>query len=417
MVEVFMPKAGMDMAEGTLIKWLKEIGDPVDINEPIMEIETDKIVMEAESPGSGFLIAKLAQEGDVVAVLDVMGYIGEKNEKIPDIIDKSGQVQVKAYTESVKSNIPVKFDGAGIPATPYAKKLAKEMGVQLSGVMPSGKFGEIVGDDVRKATPLAEKVAREFGVDISNVQGSGHAGKVFRDDVIAVARSSSAQSTRKPLGGMRKVISKRMTKSHQEIPAVTQHMKVDVTKLIEIRALINENRDNKISLNDFVLKAVAQAVKQHPVSRTSIDGNEFIISDEVNIGFAVGLDEGLVVPVIKNADIMTLSNISANAKELAKSAREGCLKPENLSGGTFTVSNMGMFDVYAFTPIINQPESGILGVCSVEDELALVSGEVVVKKVMMISLTFDHRIMDGSGAVKFQQCIKHFLENPLEVII
>ncbi len=419
MVEVFMPKAGMDMQEGTLIRWLKEVGDTVEINEPIMEIETDKITMEAESPGNGILLAKTVENGAVVPVLAVMGYIGAKDEKIPEV---SANVAEEVKEQNTPDKIEVESDttklsnGSDIAATPYAKKLAGEMGVELAQVSATGKHGEILGRDV-KATPLAKKVAADMGVDLAGVSGSGHAGKVMRDDVLGAAAATTGEATRKPLSSMRKVISQRMTKSHQEIPVVTQHMKVDVTKLLELRAMLNENRESKLSLNDFVLKVVAQAVKEHPDARTSIEGNEYIIKEDVNIGFAVGMEEGLLVPVIKNADIMSLSNISKKAKELAKTARAGSLKPENLAGGTFTVSNMGMFDVYAFTPIINQPESGILGVCSIEDELALVEGEVVVKKKMMISLTFDHRIMDGIGAVSFQRRIKELLENPMEALI
>ncbi len=417
MVEIIMPKAGMDMQEGTLIRWLKEVGDKVELNEPIMEIETDKITMESESPGSGVLLAKTATDGDVIPVLEVIGYIGEEGEQIPD---KKAAVQkdeptiiepVQQTSTDTSTNTQVLQNGKDIAATPYAKKLSFEMGINLSDVTPSGKFGEIKAADVISATPLATKVAADLNVDLSGVTGSGHGGKILKDDVLALADNTT--QNRVKMSSMRKVISERLTKSHQEIPVVTQHMKVNVTELLLLRAKLNENSEEKISLNDFILKAVARAVSEFSETRTCIQGNELIVKSEVNLGFAVGVEDGLLVPVIKNADLLSLSNLSKTAKDLATAARTGNLRQENMTGGTFTVSNLGMFNVYAFTPIINPPESGILGVCSVEDELALINDKIVVNKIMMISFTYDHRIMDGVVAAKFQQRIKGLLENPL----
>ncbi len=419
MVEVFMPKSGMDMQEGTLVRWLKEVGDIVEIDEPIMEIETDKITMEAESPAAGFLIAKTVEAGATVPVLAVMGYIGQKGEKVPENIKNvSREANLEAIEKQNEAKITVKqfSNGSHIAATPYAKKVAGELGIDLFQVVPGGKHGEILAKDVI-STQQAKKGAHDLDVVFSGASGCEDACRVKGADEHKDWATQRGKTSAKPISTMRKVISQRMTKSHQEIPTVTQHVKVDVTQLLEMKARINENIESNISLNDLILKVVAQAVKEHECVRTTIEGGEYIVKSDVNIGFAVGLEDGLLVPVIKNADAMSLSDISAQAKKLAKSAREGSIKPQNLSGGTFTVSNLGMFDVYAFTPIINQPEAGILGVCSVEDELALVAGEVVVKKKMMISLTYDHRIMDGVGAAKFQLRIKQLLENPVHMLV
>ncbi len=362
MIEIFMPKAGMDMKEGKLIRWLKEVGDPVEMDEPIMEIETDKITMEAEAPGRGILLAKYVGDGDVLPVLHVMGYIGEAGEKVP------------AHTPcKLKRKESLGGEAGYIPATPYAKVLAKERGINLNQVTPSGKRGVLLGRDI----PI-----------------------------------HSGGEKMVPLTGMRKAIARKTTKSHMECPAVTQNMKVDVTKLLEVRQEINAKGQHKFSLNDFVLKATATAIAEHECMRTVLSGDTLVIKQDVHLGFVVSVNNGLLVPVIKDANTRTLLEISKHAKDLAKRARENTLKPHELTGSVFTVSNMGMFDVLSFTPILNQPEPGILGVCAVQDELALMEGQVVVKKVMILSLTYDHRIMDSVDAAKFQQRVKELLENP-----
>ncbi len=424
MIEVFMPKAGMDMEEGRVIKWLKEVGDPVERDEPIMEIETDKISMEAESPGTGVLLAKLVEDDTVVPVLEVIGYIGQPGEKIPEQAEKKEQKPTAPQPLQQPQN---KSDVAAVPsrdgavlATPYAKALAKERGIDMTTVVPSGKQGEIRGADVQDAafaTPLAKRMAKDMGVALPGVQGSGHHGKILKDDLLAHLQQADTREEEEicvPIRGVRKVIAQRMLKSHAECPTVTQHMKVDVTRLLALRAELNEGREQKISINDWMIKIVAQAVAEHPLARTMIRDDMLVTRPHSNIGFAVGMDEGLLVPVIRQADKLPLSEISRQAKDLAARTRTNEVRPDELAGGTFTISNMGMFDLYAFTPIINQPESGILGVNAVEDELYFKqNGEIGVKKVMMISLTYDHRIMDGVGAAKLQLRIKELMENPL----
>lgn len=425
--ELFMPKAGMDMQEGKIVRWLKNVGDRVEFEEAVMEIETDKITMESESPVAGILLAKLFEDGAVVPVLQTIGYIGEAGEQVPTTAapapgtadaEAPSNVLVSTPPEAPAAAVAAPVKGDGIAATPYAKKLASEKGVALSDVTPTGRHGEVIGDDVLRATPLAQKIAADKGVDLSSVAGSGFGGKVTKDDVLAAAATGApVVGDRKALSGMRKVIAERMLASHQQIPVVTQNMKVNMGNLLELRATINTGRETKISINDFVLKAVAKAVSEFPVVRTVLDGNELVTKKETNIGFAVGLEEGLLVPVIRDADKLSLSQISAQAKDLAGKARNGGLRPDDYTGGTFTISNLGMFDVHSFTPIINQPEAGILGVCAINDELALVDGNVVVNKIMMLSLTFDHRIMDGVGAAKFQLRIRELLENPMEILV
>ena len=218
---------------------------------------------------------------------------------------------------------------------------------------------------------------------------------------------------------MRKTIAQRMTQSYFENPVVTQNVSADVTALLALRAKINEGKEkaDRISINDFVMKACAIAVSEHPLVRTIIDGDELVTMKATNVGMAVGSEGGLIVPVIKNADMLSLSKLSAQAKDLANRARNGGLKMDEYTGSTFTVSNMGMYEVDSFSPIINQPNCAIMGVCRVRDELALVDGEVVVKKMMGLSLTFDHRILDGVTAAQFELRIKQLLENPMDILL
>jgi len=416
-----MPKAGMDMKEGVLVRWLKEIGDAVEKDEPIMEIETDKIAMEVESHDSGYLLAKLVEEGSVVPVLQVIGYIGDKGETVPrtslvmpaqESNDAGSEEQTAEYqiTKSLKSQ------DSSPAVTPYARKLAKENGVDLSQVVASGLRGEIVSRDVLSATPLAKRIASDKGITLDKIAGSGYNGKVRKEDVLS-SYDSTKTADQKPLSNQRKVIAKKMLQSHSEIPVVTQHMKVNADNLLEFRRQANLDHDEKITINDLMIKIVAVAVRDHPVFRSKLEDNNVVIIPEVNIGFAVGMDEGLMVPVIHNADKMSLRTISSMTKELINKTRANGLKMEDITGGCFTISNLGMYDIFAFTPIINQPESGILGVNAVQEELYLDGDTLKKRNYMMISLTYDHRITDGVGASKFQIRIKELMQNPLLAII
>ena len=220
------------------------------------------------------------------------------------------------------------------------------------------------------------------------------------------------------LAGMRKVVAERMAKSAREIPTVTQNVKVDVTKLVAFRKQINETSGQKFSMNDFILKAVANALRANPHILVSIDGNQIIKRAHVNLGMAVALDDGLIVPVIRDADKLSLSQISATAKDLAVRARENKLAMDEYKGSTFTISNLGMFGVETFDPIINQPDAGILGVCAVQDELDMdEEGKIFKKQVMRISFTFDHRLIDGAVAAKFELAIKELLEDPMRILL
>ena len=438
--ELTMPKNDMDMEEGTIVKWLKNVGDKVEKGEMFMEIETDKTSMEIESPATGVLLAQFYQGGDVVPVNTVMGYVGEAGEAVPEqgakaAAEEAPKEEKKEAPAAEKAPAKVLSDASGIPATPYAKKLAKDNGIDLKEVVPTGRHGEIRAIDVFTAieaspvaTPLAKAMAADLGVDLSTIQGSGYRGKILSDDIkaaFAQAQTAAEEENvagamkeiaevleRRKLSSMRKAIMKNMNSSHTEIPSVTQNIKVDVTELLALRAKINEGKEKaeKVSVNDLIIKAVGKATAKFERFRMTLEGNEYV-------GMAVGITDGLVVPVIKDVDKKTLLQVSKDAKELAKKARDGKLKSSEMGDGRITISNIGMYGTHSFTPIINQPEASIVGVCGTEDELALVDGQVVVRKKMMICVTFDHRILNGTEVCEFESYLKELIENPVTILI
>ena len=401
--EVKMPQLGLTMEEGTIETWHKKEGDRVAKGDILLEIATDKITSEIESEFDGVVLKIVAKEGEDVPVQGVIAIIGEEGE----------QVDAAKPSESLKET--------------KAEESKPEVSVKTEVVVPAtSQSGRV------KISPLAKKTAEKFGVDYSILAGSGPGGRIIQQDVLAAKDTVVVKEVKETaplsqdekreggivLKGMRKVVAERMLQSHLEIPPVTQNMKIDVTKLIEFRKSINETREEKkFSINDFVLKAVAKALAKNPNIMVSLIDGQIFQNSNVNIGMAVSTDTGLIVPVINDADKLSLEALSAKAKDLALRARENKLDMDEYKGSTFTVSNLGMFGVESFTPIINQPDAAILGVCSVEDELALEEGNVVQKKKMKISLTYDHRLLDGAVAAKFQQEIKKLLENPMEILL
>jgi pyruvate dehydrogenase E2 component (dihydrolipoamide acetyltransferase) len=317
-----------------------------------------------------------------------------------------------------------------VPATPYAKFLAAEKGVPLAGLPLDARFGAVTSEAVLAAattiTPLAAKIAEGEGAALSAIKGSGHAGKITRGDVLAYARSRAEAAEGQILkedpviqmSGMRKTIMRGMIQAHALIPAVTQEVRADVTELVELRAKANEGREDKFTLTDFIIKAAAKALRLHPEIMVSLgEGDAVIQHARINIGVAAALDDGLIVPVIRDADMLPLEEISAAVKDLAGRARAGKLLPDECAGSVLTVTNMGMFGVTSFTPIINLPNAAILGVCAVEDELCIACGNVTVRKKMTIPMTFDHRLMDGVPPAKFQGTVRRFLENPVSILV
>ena len=432
--EVVMPKAGMAMEFGTIIKWLKNIGDKVEYGEPLLEIETDKTSMQVEAMNDGYLLSKLYDEGDEVPVVTTIGYIGDKGEEVPNadehVIAENVTSEDEPRVESGETKTIEKKSGQKVLATPAAKRIAKERGIDLSSlgiesIIRAKDIDDLAGISSKKATPLARSIAKINGVDIDGVSGSGFNGKVLKDDVVALIDKTPKMSVAEdedqlvPLNGLRKTIAKRMLESHTDVPPVTLNTVADITELFEIRQQINSSvTDTKITFNDLVLRACSIALCECPEINASFSDKGIIQKKDVNIGMAVAIDGGLIVPVLKNANDMSLKELSKEAKMLSKKARDGQLLPDDYTNGTFTVSNLGMYGIMSFTPIVNLPECCILGVCAIVDKLKMADdGCISNHKEMGLSLTFDHRCIDGAVGANFLQRIVPLLEHPFELII
>ena len=408
--EVKMPQLGLTMEEGTVTRWVKQEGDAVKAGDVILEITTDKLTSEVESEYDGVLLKIVAQEGEDIPVKGLLAYIGEAGEQV-------GDAPAPAVKEEPVASAPT--------ATPVSTVLA----------------APAAGGRIR-ISPLAKKTAAKLGVDYTTVAGSGPLGRIVQKDILAAAETAKAAPAPAPaaaeptpqkpatalelmdgdevvkLAGMRKVVSERMAKSAQEIPTVTQNVRIDVTDLMAFRKKINNDLGVKYSLNDYVLKATAKALKQNKHILVSLDGDKIIKRAHVNIGMAVALDDGLIVPVLKDADKMSLGEISEAAKDLAERARTNKLSMDEYKGSTFSISNLGMFGVETFDPIINQPDAGILGVCAVQDELVMDdAGNITKRQFMRISFTYDHRLIDGATAAKFELVIRDLLEHPMQILL
>ncbi len=369
MTSVIMPKTGMAMEQGTIVRWLKKAGDAVRKGEAIAEIETDKSTMELEAEADGALLSILHGDGETVSVSVVIAWIGRPGEAIP--------------------SAPTAPATSATPATPAARQAARETRVDLASVPPSGKHGE-----VRRADVLASAAP-----------------------ALAPTLAIANGDTRVPLSSIQKITGRRMLQSHIEIPAVTCQARADVTELLAMRERINEGAEAKVTINDMVVRAAAKALAAHPRVNSVLDGADVIYRKAIDIGVAVATRQGLLVPVVRAADSLSLAALAARTRELAAKAREKTLAPAELEGGSFTVSNLGMYGITGFTPIINQPQAAILGVCAVEDSLALIGGTLTARKLMGLSLTFDHRVLDGAEAALFLKGIKDSLENPLMVLV
>ncbi len=385
--ELKMPQLGLTMEEGTVTEWLKREGDEVHAGESVAEITTDKITNEINSEWDGVLLKIVVPEGETVPVQSVLAYIGQAGESIGT---ENGAAPEAA---------------AGKPC----------------------EHAPAAGGTRTRISPLARKTAEKLGVDCSGISGSGPSGRIVQKDILAAAEKlrttvpkssgASAAPIAKKLSGMRKVVAERMLASHTQIPSVTQTVKVDITELLALRERLKEC-GARISINDMVMKATAMALKDNPHMLVSYSDGSVIEHEQVDLGMAVALDEGLIVPVIRGADKLSLSELAYRARDLAARAKNGTLKMEEYQGSTFSVSNLGMFGVESFTPIINQPNAAILGVCAAEKELALSdAGELMNRSVMRLSLTYDHRLMDGAVAARFELAVKEYLEAPLKILL
>ena len=427
MTEIFMPKAGMDMKEGRLIRWLKEIGDHVEKDEPIMEIETDKITMEAEAPATGILLAKLIDDETTVPVLQTIGYIGQPGEKIPDapvaVADTPAAtpVETAAETAAPASTLPV-LNGS-VAATPYAKKLAAEKGVELAAVIASGPAGEVRASDVLaaaqsgavNATALAKKYAEVNGVDLSAVSGTGHDGKIRKNDVLNAAAPAQREITRIPLTPIRKAIARNMFNSLHSMAQTSDSVEIDVTELMALRQRLLAHKDElgtKITINDLLSYAAVKMLKTHPLANASFSDTEILCYPDVNLSMAVATDYGLTSPVVHGADRMSLVELSLAMRDLVVRARDRKLTADDQQGGTFTLTNMGIFPVDNFNPILPAPQSCIIGFGRCVEKPAVYQGQICIRTMMVLSVTYDHRVFDGGEVGSIMKTVKEYLETP-----
>ena len=435
---IVMPKLGLTMTEGTVSKWLKHEGDAVKEGEPLFEVETDKLTNTIEASASGTLLKIAVAEGGTAKCLDPVAVIGEAGEDVSaliGVIPAAGAAAPAPAAAAAAPAAPARAPGERVLASPAAKKLAKELGIDIALVPGTGPKGRITEEDVKnykpaeaapaapaapeepkvKASPLAAKVAADIGLDLKDVPAHG---RVLAADILAAVQkggSAPAEAGPReeavPMNGMRKAIARNMLNSHMTSPTVTFNLGIDMTELKRLREQLKVE-EIKVSYTDILVKVVARALTEFPLLNCSVEDNKIIYKHYVNMGVAVALDNGLVVPNVRDADKKSLTEISAEVKELATLARKGGLPMDRLTGGTFTITNLGMYGIESFTPIINQPEVAILGVNTMEDKVVVVDGEICVRPIMNLSLTADHRVVDGSVAAQFLQRIKKLMEKP-----
>ncbi len=436
---MILPLLGQTMEEGTITKWLKNEGDAVEKGEPILEVMTDKANMEVEAPASGILRKILAKEGDIVPIKDVIAVIGTADEPIDDLIPSTTAEPVaqSSISEPAKAS-PVQVEQVVEPvgadrviASPRAKKAARERGIDIAALAGrgTGPEGRVVEADVLayaadkpelpRVTSLASKIAADIGVDTGSLIGTGAGGKVVRDDVLRaiptrVERPSIAKTI--PLTGIRKIVAENVTESIRTAPHVTLTTEVDMTSCVEMRQQLLPEFENRygvrLTFTGIIVKAAALAILDFPIVNSSHMEDKIVIHNDINIGVAAAIEGGLVVPVIRNADVKPLDRISDELSNLAAKARAGSLALSEMEGGTFTVSNLAAYGIDSFNPVINPPQSAILGVCRIVEKPVVVNGQVQVRSMMNLCLSFDHRVMDGAPAAEYLARVRQILESP-----
>ena len=440
-MDILMPKLGLTMTEGTLTEWSKQPGDPVHQGEILFLFESEKATMEYEAPADGVLERILVETGTTVAC------------GVP--------VAILATGPALDAGPAAAPETPTVIATPAAKRRARELGVDLATLAGRGPEGRVQLADVEEArrgerawergskeaegrpagrpygaeweaTPVARRLAQDLGVELAGIQGSGPGGRIGRDDVLAAVRRTLAAcpapspepdrplyADRTTLAGVRRVIAQRMSESAFTAPHVTLHTEADATSLVTARRQINEELagESKISYNALLVALVARALREHPALNACLVEDEIRIYEAVNIALAVDTERGLLVPVIRDADRLDLVGIQQAGDALIQRALAGASLPDDFSDGTFTITNLGMYEIDGFTPIINQPQSAILGVGRIVSKPVDVGGQVGLRQVMTLSLSFDHRIVDGGPAARFLQRVKQLVERPFTLAL
>ncbi len=470
MKAVIMPKLGFTMTESTIVQWMKKEGDPVQQGEPIAEITTDKVNMEVEAPESGTLAGLRFNEGDTVPVTEIIAYVLRKGEAVPmaEGVERGAMTNISSPHHPITSS-PLLSSATNL-VTPIAARMAQELGVDLANIQGTGAGGKITREDVEaaakalelrienvennsapststsqgkvRATPAARRIAKEADIDLASVRGSGPNSRVQSNDVVATIKpqtptpklqtavishqppaTSNQPLAAIPYTGMRKTIGTRLTQSYQELPHITFDADADMTLAEQLRTRANgalKSGQNKVSLTAIVVKACAWALKRHPLlnSRLDLAAGQIVLLDEVNIGVAVALENGLVVPVVRQANHKGVKQIGAEIADLAARAKANKLKPDEIQGGTFSISNLGMYGVTRFTAIINPPETAILAVGAVRKQfIPDAQDQPVLRPLLGLRLSADHRVVDGAVAAQFLADLVRALEDPAQMTL
>lgn len=403
MAEFFkMPKLGMDMSEGTIVKWLKQEGEPVEKGEPLAEIETDKSTVEVESPGSGVLLRRYYAEGVCLPCGTPLAAIGAAGEEAPALpAGESGEEPPAAQVQPAPACPDPAARSAGrpetgkIPASPRARRLAERESVPLAGLSGTGPRGRIVEQDVR-AYLERQRTAPAAGQRRTRIENIA------------------------PLSGIRRITAQRMHQSVSEMAQTTHRVDVDMVNLTDFRRQMNEYlapEGLKISYVDLLVAVCARALIEHPEANASLRPDGLHTFNYADVGVAVDTPRGLVVPVIRDADSLSVREIALAGRELIEKARRGALQPEEMRDGTFTISNLGMYELDSFTAIVNPPETGILAVGRIMDRVVALDGQPAVRPMMNLGFTYDHRVLDGAPAARFLQTVKGYIEHPARLLL
>ncbi len=403
---VSMPKLGFDMAEGLLVRWVKAEGEAVEKGEVLAEIETDKATVEVEAEAGGVVLKHLVTENTSVPIGAPITVIGEQGEEFDiETVEVEKEAEGTALAEAATPS-PIAVaepasngDGrlpAGVRASPVARRLAEERGIELGSLSGSGPQGRIVKRDVEAALPAAAPAITPFQ-----------------------PAAAPAETVRVPLSRLRETIGRRMTAAKQQLPHFYVTSDLDAAPMMDLRRQLNSRmpEDGKFSVNDFLVKASAMALREFPNLNASLDGGEIVRHGHIHVGVAVALDDGLMTVVAKDVDSKPIRQLSSELRDLVARARDGKVRPGDIEGSTFTISNLGMFQVDHFIAIINPPEAAILAVGSVRDEAVLVNGQVVPGKRLQVTLSADHRVTDGAEVARWLQVFRQYIENPVHTLV
>ena len=424
------------MKEGKIVSWFIKEGDPVQKGQDLFEVETEKITNIVEALADGILfqivvpVGTVVKTGTIVAVITEAGETAERIEGIQVGEAPEGESPSSKMPASKKPEMP-EGKKAFVPATPAARRLAREFEIDLTLVTGSGPGGRVTEKDVTryheegppppKITPLAMEMANQAGLDIAAIKGTGEGGKITQADVEQALNQKETMEKAAPVKsipftGMRKAVADNMYASLQQTAQLTTFTEVDVTEMVGFRDIIREeykrDKNIRVSYNDIIILAVSRALKRYPIMNSTLVEDEILLHNSVNMGIAVALPEGLIVPVMREADKKNLLQIAKETRILAGKAREGNLSIDEVTGGTFTISNVSMFQVDGLTPILKPPETGILGIGRVKEKPSVYKGEIAIRSMMFLSLTFDHRVVDGAPANAFLETAARYLEHP-----